>query len=113
MFQRGAEAYRVLQDPTLRRRYLELMASDGALRLSPVQVEQARQEGDGTSARDFVHSPAARAFAEKGDELLASGKLEAARLQFQLALMREPGNDRLARMLRELEQRIASLRSLR
>lgn len=113
VFQRGGEAYRVLQDPTLRRRYLELLATEGSMRMSPRQVEWARQEGDGSSARDVARTPAARAFAEKADELLASGKLEAARLQLQLASMREPDNERLSRMLREVEQRIASSRPLR
>jgi len=113
VFQRGAEAYRVLQDPALRRRYLELLATDGAVRMSPDQMQQSQSEGDGSRARDLVHSPAARAFAEKADELLAAGKLEAGRLQLQLASMREPGNERLARLLGEVEQRIAASRPLR
>lgn len=113
VFQRGAEAYRVLQDPALRRRYLELLGSHGAVRMSPEQVARVRQEGDGSRARDVVHSPAARAFAEKADELLEAGKLEAARLQLQLASMREPGNDSLARLLHELELRIAASRPFR
>lgn len=113
VFQRGAEAYRVLQDPSLRRRYLELLGTHGSVRMSPEQVARVRQEGDGSRAGDVVHSPAARAFAEKADELLQAGKLEAARLQLQLASMREPGNERLARLLHELESRIAASRPFR
>jgi curved DNA-binding protein CbpA len=113
VFQRGAEAYRVLQDPTLRRTYLELLIGDGALRLSPSQFERAKAEGGARSARDLVSSPAARAFAEKADELLGAGKLEAARLQLQLARTREPGNDRLARLLTEIERRIVAARPAR
>lgn len=113
VFQRGAEAYRVLQDPVLRRRYLELLERDGAVRMSHDQVASVKQEGDGSLARDLVHSPAARAFAEQADQLLAAGRLEAARLQLQLALMREAGNERLARLLREVEQRIAASRPFR
>lgn len=113
VFQRGAEAYRVLQDPALRKRYLELLASEGAVRMSHHEVDQVKSAGDDSQIKNLVHTPAARAFAEKAEELLAAGKLEAARLQLQLASMKEPDNARLRRRLSELEQRIAEARSRR
>ncbi|MBI2394363.1 MAG: DnaJ domain-containing protein [Deltaproteobacteria bacterium] len=113
VFQRGAEAYHVLQDPAAMRSYVEQLGATGALRMTHEQVQQSRREGDRSRAQDLVHSPAARAFAEKADEALAAGKLEAARLQLQLALMREAGNARLEALLRDVDAQIAAHKSSR
>lgn len=111
VFQRGAEAYHVLQDPVAMRSYVEQLDATGALRMTHDQLEQSRREGDRSRAQDLVHSPAARAFAEKADEALAAGKLEAARLQLQLALVRESGNARLEALLRDVDAQIAANKS--
>jgi curved DNA-binding protein CbpA len=106
VFQRGVEAYRVLQDPPLRRRYL----SSGALRMSHEQISAAKRGREITRAQDMVRSAVARPFAVRADELIERGDLKQARLQLQLALMREPQNELLNEKMRALEQQIAARR---
>jgi curved DNA-binding protein CbpA len=100
VFQRGAEAYRILLDPTLRRRYMQLLAQ-GVLRMSPDEVADTNRPDE--RVQDLVRSAVARPFAEKADELIARGDLKQARLQLQLAIMREPNNQKLAERLRALD----------
>ncbi len=104
VFQRGAEAYRILLDPALRRRYMELVAH-GTLRMSEGEIVESRRSGS-ARVQDLVRSSIARPFAEKADELIARGDLKQARLQLQLAAMREPNNDKLAARLRELDEQL-------
>ena len=107
VFQRGVEAYRVLQDPLLRRRYMRLY-DEGQLRMSHDEVAQSgRDEG---RLQDMVKSAGARPFAERADELIGRGDLKQARLQLQLALMREPTNVRLQERMQELQEQIAGTR---
>lgn len=105
VFQRGAEAYRILLDPTLRARYMELVAQ-GALRMTPEEAAESIRPS--ARAQDLVRSAVARPFAEKADELIARGELKQARLQLQLAAMREPNNAKLAARLRELDEQLRS-----
>jgi curved DNA-binding protein CbpA len=107
VFQRGAEAYRVLQDPVLRKRYLRLLA-EGHLRMPQDEVAQSRRGTD--RLQDIVRSAGARPFAVRADELIAKGDLKQARLQLQLAVMREPSNAHLEERLRELEELLAKPR---
>lgn len=103
VFQRGAEAYRVLQDPLLRRRYVRML-QDGQLRMSQDEVAVSRRDRD--RVQDMVKSAGARPFAVRADELIERGDLKQARLQMQLALMREPGNPRLQERMLQLEEQI-------
>ncbi len=107
VFQRGAEAYRVLQDPVLRKRYLQLV-EEGKLRMSHDDVAQSLRPSD--RVQDLVRSAGARPFAVKADELLARGDHKQARLQLQLAAMREPSNTHLADRLRALDELLAASR---
>jgi len=104
VFQRGAEAYRILLDPALRRRYMEMLAR-GALRMSPEEVVESQRPR--ARVQDLVRSAVARPFAEKADQLLARGELKQARLQLQLAIMREPNNHQLTERLRALDAQLA------
>lgn len=112
VFRRGAEAYRVLQDPLLRRRYVRLLVEEGALRLQTEELEQARSSRGPAPSRvqDLIKSASARPFAERADELIAAGDFGQAKLQLQLAVMREPQNARLKEKLDELERKVTSLR---
>ena len=103
VFQRGAEAYRILLEPTLRRRYMEMLAR-GALRMSHEDIADSHRPE--ARVQDLVRSAVARPFAEKADELIARGELKQARLQLQLAIMREPNNQKLNDRLRELDAQI-------
>jgi DnaJ-domain-containing protein 1 len=107
---RGAEAYRVLLDPLLRRRYVRLLG-DGTLRMSPEEIADSLKGDEGAQLADLVKSAAARPFAKRADELIAVGDMKQARLQLRLALTKEPHNPRLEERMRELEQRIAGKRA--
>lgn len=103
---RGAEAYRVLLDPLLRRRYARLLAEDGKLRMPQEDVADAVRRGDVGELADLVKSAGARPFAVRADELVAKGDLRQARLQLRLAMTKEPHNARLEEKMRELEEQI-------
>ena len=107
VFQRGAEAYRVLQDPVLRVRYMQLF-EEGKLRMHHDEVAQSRRSSD--RIQDVVKTAGARPFAEKADELLAKGDLKQARLQLQLALMREPQNAQLNERMKNVDDLLAQKR---
>lgn len=111
VFRRGAEAYRVLRDPALRKRYLKLLEA-GVLRLSPEELAKAEkgERGRPTSAREAARTAAAASFATRADELIAAGDLKQARLQLQLAVMKEPDNEDLADMLRDVQEKLAGPR---
>ena len=105
---RGAEAYRVLQDPLLRAHYVRQLAS-GTLRMAAEEISQSsRSSGAPTerdSIEDLVRSSAAMPFAVRADELIAAGDLKQARLQLQLAAMKDGGsNARLDERMRQLDE---------
>ncbi|MEI8256124.1 MAG: DnaJ domain-containing protein [Deltaproteobacteria bacterium] len=91
IFKRGAEAYRVLMQPTLRARYEEARAT-GLVRLPP---EAMRPES--APAASAV-PPGARVFYDKAREALARGDLGGAKMHLALAAARgdSPLFDRLA-----------------
>jgi len=111
VFRRGAEAYRVLLDRELRERYYAVLA-DGSLRLAPDEIARATrgERRKATNAREAVKTAAAAAFAALADELIAAGDLKKARLQLQLATMKEPDNADLAELLHELEEKLQTRR---
>jgi curved DNA-binding protein CbpA len=109
VFRRGAEAYRVLRNPELRKRYLEQLAG-GALRIDPGDLARVRREKP-TSAKEAARTAAAATFGARADELLAAGDLKKARLQLQLASMKEPDNEDLAEMLRDVEDKLLPRRA--
>ncbi|GAC1352200.1 MAG: hypothetical protein NVSMB1_12700 [Polyangiales bacterium] len=116
VFRVGVEAYRVLLDPLLGPRYLRLYRETGALRLVPEELRQsiAPSRGDSQDVEridQMIRSASARPFAERADSLIASGELVQAKLQIQLALIREPQNARLQERLRALESQLATLRA--
>jgi hypothetical protein len=102
---RGGEAYRVLLDPLLRRRYVRLM-SEGTLRMPAQDVADSVKGGAATSIEALVKSAAARPFAKRADELIAIGDWKQARLQLRLAITKEPHNPRLEEKMMEIEKRI-------
>ncbi len=106
----GAEAYKVLQDPLLRRRYLRLRAA-GKLRMPPEEIAQSARDDEGTTFEAMVRSPQAIPFAKRADELLLAGNVRQAKLQVQLALAKDPGNARLEERLAELGELVKGLAS--
>jgi curved DNA-binding protein CbpA len=113
VYRRGAEAYRVLQDPLLRRRYLRFLLEEGALRMPPDEVAQSVRGNSLSPQRfeDIVRSAAALPFARRADELLAAGDIKQAKLQLQLAILKDPNNPRLEERMRDVEERVAAQRA--
>ncbi|MGZ3418865.1 MAG: DnaJ domain-containing protein [Polyangiales bacterium] len=114
VFRRGAEAYRVLQDPLLRRSYVRSIG-EGKKRMTIEELQQvnARSMAPSAFVRDLVKSAAAEPFAVRADELIEQGSLSQAKLQIQLALSREPQNMRLKEKLDEVDKRLATMRASR
>lgn len=117
VFARGAEAYRVLLDPLLARHYARQLAdgADGALRASNEEIALSAPRGSGAGesvlVADLVRSAAARPFAARADELIAAGDLRQARLQLQLAILKDPQNARLEERMRALDDDLSLLRA--
>jgi curved DNA-binding protein CbpA len=110
VFARGAEAYRVLRNPKLAERYYKL-ACAGTLRMPPEELARPPESKKPASAREATRTAAAATFAARADELMATGDLKQARLQLQLASMKEPENEDLAEMLRTLEDQLRPRRA--
>jgi curved DNA-binding protein CbpA len=101
---RGAEAYRVLTDPELRRRY-DAQLARGKLRLDPEEASAPRARASLTGAVP-LHNPAARPFYVKAEQALRAGDLKQARLNLQIALRHEGDNPALAAKLASVEARL-------
>lgn len=114
IFQRGAEAYRVLSDPDLRTAY-DLALSQGRLRLvegspsrgpsAPHSTGNAAPESTGRTRtlEQVARTPAAKLNAMKAEREIARGDLESARRLLKEALSQDDYENR------ELEQRIEGL----
>lgn len=110
LFARGAEAYRVLLDPLLRRRYARTLLEEHTLRMTHEELALSARAPDVTTSDrivDLVRSKAAEPFAQRADELLDRGELKQARLQLQLAVVKDPQNPRLEERLRALDADLA------
>jgi curved DNA-binding protein CbpA len=89
VFQRGAEAYRVLSDPELRAKY-DLALASGHLRL--VAGEPAHRVSTAAalkSLEDVCNTPAAKLSARKADQQIGLGNLAEARRLLREALVQE------------------------
>lgn len=110
---RGAEAYRVLQDPVLRKRYARQLVA-GNIRMNADEIAQSSRAVDTRRVErveDIVKSAGAMPFAIRADELIMTGDLKQAKLQLQIAMVREPQNARLQEKIRELDEELALLRA--
>lgn len=109
VFGRGSEAYRVLLDPLLSRRYLRRLEG-GDLRLSAHEIAQAvRGDLSDETIAGLVHSGAAIPFAQEADERLAKGDVIGALRFVDRALSFEPTNLRLDERRRELQAQAAAI----
>lgn len=92
IFQRGAEAYRVLSRPESRADY-DLALAKGQLRLDDtIAPPPLSRDSDIRSLDELCRSPAARRFAKRAEELISSGDLPSAKRELQMAL-REDGEN--------------------
>jgi curved DNA-binding protein CbpA len=92
VFQRGAEAYRVLSRPESRADY-DLALAKGQLRLDDtIAPAPLARNSDIRSLDELCRSPGARRFAKRAEELISNGDLSGAKRELQMAL-REDGEN--------------------
>jgi len=102
VFQRGAEAYRVLSNPTLRPQY-DLALAKGQLRLGG---EPPRVPNVGVGAKsldELCRTASAKRYARRADELISQGDLSGAKRELQLALREDGENPEIAERLDALD----------
>jgi DnaJ-class molecular chaperone len=99
VFQRGAEAYRVLSHPELRPRY-DMALAKGQLRLGGSEVPRLANVGVGAKSLDeLCRTASAKRFATRADQLISDGDLTGAKRELMLALREDGTNPELAERL--------------
>ncbi len=101
IFRRGAEAYRVLLDPESRRLYDEQLRR-GRVRYdaSSEDIRRSKRPGSGILT---IQSTKARPFFQKADRAMRDKDWQTAKLNLQIALRHEPGNQLLEQRLSMVE----------
>ncbi len=103
VFQRGAEAYRVLSHPELRPRY-DLALAKGQLRLGGSEVPRVANVGVGAkSLDDLCKTAGAKLYASRADALISQGDLAAAKRELMMAVREDGENPELAERLDALD----------
>ncbi len=103
VFQRGAEAYRVLSRADSRAEY-DLLLAKGVLRLDgTIEPPPLQRRSDIRSLDELCRSPGARRFAKRAEELISGGDLTGAKRELQLALREDGENPELADRLDALD----------
>jgi DnaJ-class molecular chaperone len=109
IFRRGSEAYRVLEDPTLRAQYDAQLAQGAsaqqASRYSQLPPRMTIRPGP-KKLEDALRSPMARPFARRAEELVKAGDYKQAKLQATMARHYEQGNPELEAFLKGIEEKI-------
>jgi curved DNA-binding protein CbpA len=99
VFQRGAEAYRVLSQPDSRADY-DLLLAKGQLRFdATLAPPPLARNSDIRSLDELCRSPGARRFAKRAEELISAGDLTGAKRELQMALREDGENADLAERL--------------
>jgi DnaJ-class molecular chaperone len=103
VFQRGAEAYRVLSHPELRPRY-DLALAKGQLRLGGNEVPRVANVGVGAKSLDeLCRTASAKRYANRADALISEGDLSGAKRELMLAIREDGQNADLAERLDALD----------
>jgi curved DNA-binding protein CbpA len=99
VFQRGAEAYRVLSRADSRSHY-DLALAKGQLRLdTTIAPAPLARNSDIRSLDELCRSPGARRYAKKAEDLISNGDLTGAKRELQMALREDGDNADLAERL--------------
>jgi curved DNA-binding protein CbpA len=99
VFQRGAEAYRVLSRSDSRADY-DLALAKGQLRLdSSIAPPPLHRNSDIRSLDELCRSPGARRYAKRAEDLISSGDLIGAKRELQMAVREDGDNADLAERL--------------
>jgi DnaJ-class molecular chaperone len=103
VFQRGAEAYRVLSHPELRPRY-DLALAKGQLRLGGSEVPRVANVGVGAKSLDeLCKTAAAKLYASRADALISQGDLAGAKRELMMAVREDGENPELSERLDALD----------
>jgi curved DNA-binding protein CbpA len=103
VFQRGAEAYRVLGNPELRLRY-DIALQKNQLRLEPESGRPGADFDAGKALHELCRSPGAKLAAQNAAKRIEAGDLAGARAQLVRALEQDGGvNPALQKRLEALE----------
>jgi curved DNA-binding protein CbpA len=103
VFQRGAEAYRVLMNPRLRGKY-DLARATGQSRLdAPSDAPPPKSASNVKTLEDIACSAAAKMCARRADELISAGDLRTAQKELKMAIYHDGGKNQ------ELEDRLEAL----
>jgi curved DNA-binding protein CbpA len=109
VFAAGTDAYRVLNDPMLRIRYLRLLAR-GVARVPVEELERAVradvEKARRASAADLAKGERAKEAAGRADHFLTMGELAYAKRALEEALALEPDNMPLAAKLEAIEVKL-------
>lgn len=103
IFRRGAEAYKVLIDAELRRRYDQGLAR-GQLRLSR-ETERPPPPSPVAGYRSQIGLKA-RPFCQRAEQAVKAGDWATAKLNLQIALGHEPNNEEIKAKLEALSNRV-------
>jgi curved DNA-binding protein CbpA len=106
VFKRGVEAYKVLTKPEWRAKYDEGLTK-GKLRFVPGEKEAKPPPPPMRTLEDIATTPRAKQFALRADRLIASGKLEEARIALVTALQDDYDNEELKERLNVLYEALA------
>lgn len=101
IYRRGAEAYRVLTDVELRRKYDDGLKK-GLLRYEEPKATTQRPGGGVLEVKNLR----ARPFFQKALEMIKAGDFKGAKLNLSLALNHEPDNDLLKQKLEEVKAKL-------
>jgi curved DNA-binding protein CbpA len=99
VFQRGAEAYRVLSRPESRAEY-DLALAKGLIRLDgSIAPAPLNRPSDIRSLDELCRSAGARRYAKRAEEAISAGDLRSAKRELQMAIREDGDNAELTERL--------------
>ncbi len=107
VFKRVVEAYSVLKDPELRKRYNVGLKQSGMLRLDTSIVPEPPPRKETRTLEMIARDDRAKVYARKADVLLSVGNLEEARIALVSAIQQDLGNAELEERLQILYEALA------
>lgn len=107
IFKRVVEAYSVLKDPELRKRYNVGLKKHNTLRLDTSVVPEPPPKPEARTLEMIARDERAKVYAKKADVFLSVGNLEEARIALVSAIQHDQGNEELEERLNLLYEALA------